>query len=290
MSIEEAEYHEVKAASDRIQSRLAAAIAKDRAEADAFWANLRALADHLWNYGAERARFDQDVAARIERAQDAANLIETRIRELFFPFRQHPALLEQDAADWEHRSREAQRLMTDLTKMHPVDGWTGPAADTYGEAVKVQRSAVGELAGVMNGAATGAEQGALLHRALFALAREACVKALTEADVDLPGHGNMYYLRTTWWGDVLALVPDVLQQIAELVNVKEAVDHLSSQLDQSVTMANLLDPGAWPTGVDAADIPPADTGSAVTGDSEDHADFAPPPSTTPGVCHPGVQR
>lgn len=290
MTDNEAWFYELKRASDSIRPKVTAAIERDRDEAESFWANLRAAVTHGWNYGDERARFDQTVGELVRRAETATGQIEQRVAGKFEQFKLHPGKLDGDARGWRKRAAEAERLVRQLAGMSPVDGWSGDAADQYAEAVSVQVSAVNELAGVMHGAATGAEQGANLHRWLFALARSAVDEAVTMGDVDRPASGGMYYLRTAWWGDVLTGVPDVLDQIANLDNVEEAIEYLSSQLDQSLSIANLLGPGAWPTGTDAAGIPPADTGSAVRGDTDQHANFEPPNSRHPGVCLPGAER
>lgn len=290
MTDNEAWFYELKRASDSIRPKVAAAIERDRGEAESFWANLRAAVTHGWNYGQERARFDGTVADLVRRAENATGQIEQRVAGRFEEFKLHPGKLDGDARAWRKRAAEAERLVRQLAGMSPVDGWTGDAADQYAEAVTVQVSAVNELSGVMHGAATGAEQGANLHRWLFALARNAVDEAVTMGDVDRPASGGMYYLRTAWWGDVLTGVPDVLDQIANLDNVEEAIEYLSSQLDQSLSIANLLGPGTWPTGTDAAGTPPADTGSAVTGDTDQHANFEPPSSRHPGVCLPGAER
>lgn len=290
MTENEAWFYELKRASDSIRPRLNAAIAQDEVEAETFWANLRALASHGWNYNAERARFNATVDGLKKRALDAAQDIESRVSNRFESFKLHPGALEADARAWRDRSEKADALAGRLVGMQSVDGWTGRAADQYADAVKVQTSAVRELAGVMLGASTGAREGANLHRWLFALARNAVDEALTLADVDRPPLGDTYYLRTAGWGDVLIGVPDVLDQIADLKNVEAAVEYLSSQLDQSLSIAHLLDPGTWPTGTDAAGILPADTRSAVTDNADEHADFEPPPSRHPGVCLPGAER
>lgn len=271
--------NQIKAADAALKT----AIERDRSEAEGFWKDVIRRALNPLSYGEAQANFEIAVGNLKARAEGFIAQAQSTVTQRFGPHQNKPDQLDADAEDWISRSQEARKLASGLATMSPVDGWTGDAADEYGKAVQVQRNAMMELSGVMQGAGLGAKQGSLLNQVMFALGKNTIEAAMNEADVDLPGGGDYYYRRTAWWGDVFQGVPDVLEQILGLTNLQAAIDLLNQQLDASLTVAQLLEQGSWPTGVDAADVPPGNT-SVVTTAAGGSANFDLPDARTPGVC------
>lgn len=290
MSQTSAEYADVRAALTDLNTALTTAIDKDAAEAERWWG--AEFWDWLTNseYQQQKKNFNDQADVLIKRAKDAVTSSSTILTAEFFPHRNAPKRLMEDSSDWRSRSSDARDLAASLGEMSPVDGWSGPAAEDYDRAVRVQKAAVVELQGVMQSAANGALRGAILNKALFAIARNAIKDVHSQANLDIPGGNGYFYLRTARWGDYLIRLPDVLQKVSSLENVQEAISVLNQQLGQSISMAQLLQDGEWPSGIDAADIVPANTGSAVTGSGVQDTDWDIPDSETPGVCSSGVHR
>lgn len=287
MSETSATYGEAPEALATLRNALEAAISKDAEEAERWWGA------EAWDWvmkNQQRQAFNNQVDHLVERARNAVSDSEAALKAAFEPHENVPSKLTADASDWRRRARRAGDLAGSLRAMSPIEGWTGRAADRYGQAVEVQVAAVSELEGVMWSAANGAERGAILNRALFAIARNAIREAHERADMDLPGGDGYFYRRTARWGDYLEQLPGVLREIAGLDNVQDAMEVLRSQLGDSIAMAQLLESGSWPAGVDAAGTEPADTGSAVSGNPRDDTDFDVPDSHTPGVCTGGAYR
>lgn len=287
MSETSATYGEAPEALTTLHNALEAAIVKDAEEAERWWGA------EAWDWvmkNQQRQAFNDQVDQLIERARNGVTDSRAVLKAEFEPHRNVPNQLTTDANDWRRRAQRADALIGSLEGMAPIEGWTGGAAEKYARAVEVQVAAVTELRGVMESAGNGASRGAILNRALFAIARNAIREAHELADVDLPGGEGYFYRRTARWGDYLEQLPGVLREIAGLDNVRDAMEVLRNQLGDSIAMAQLLESGSWPAGVDAAGTDPADTGSAVSGNPRDDTDFDIPDSHTPGVCSGGAYR
>lgn len=282
-----ASYYAASVALRRIDSAVERAISKDAEEAERWWG--AELADWAFN-NQQRQQFNTQVDNLIARARGAVTDSRVELDARFKPHAPKPRQLKEDAEDWRERVDQANDVIRDLRTMSPIEGWTGGSAADYESTVQVQVAAMTELRGVMESVANGAERGAVLNEALFAIARNAIKEAHELADVDLPGGDGFFYRRTARWGDYVEQLPGVLRSIAALDNVQDALEVLRGQLGESLTMAELLETGSWPSGHEAAGTAPADTASAVSGDPTDDTDFEIPDSHTPGVCTGGAYR
>ncbi|GAB3816917.1 hypothetical protein GCM10028820_16980 [Tessaracoccus terricola] len=285
-----AHYEEAEAALDAVGTALEAAITKDRGEADRWWG--AEFWDWLTNseYQQQKQDFENQVNTLVSRARDALTQSRAVLTGRFGIHRDVPSQLRNDAKQWRERANDVATIRGDIEPIMTIEGWEGTAADDYARAAEVQHAAVDELHGVMVSAGNGAAKGAVLNLALFAIAHNAIKELHGLADMDLPGGNGYFYLRTARWGDYLVQLPDVLRRIARLENVQEALAELRDQLGEAITMAQLLEAGQWPTGIDAAGTEPANTSSAVSGNPYNDTNFDVPDSNTPGVCTSGAHR
>lgn len=290
MSLTLAEFTQADAALSSVDVALEAAISRDKGEAERWWG--AEVWDWLTNreYRQEKGDFDNRVNELVARARDALTESRGVLNNRFGVHKEAPANLTEDSMRWRKQHAEVDGVLAAMQKLSPVEGWSGDAANDYGSAVEVQVGAVKELQGVMRAAADGAYRGALLNRALFAIAANSIIELKGLADVDLPGGDGVFYLRTARWGDYLVQLPGVLNSVANLDNVRDALTMLNQQLGKALTMAELLQAGQWPTGTEAAGTVPADIGSAVSGNPISDTNFDVPNSDTPGVCTDGARR
>lgn len=287
MSEESARYYEASGALSRLDRALESAISKDEAEAERWWG--AEAWDFVTNHQ-QRQAFNDQVKSLKERARGGVTDSRDVLGASFEPHRLVPYRLNADAKDWRDRTRSAIDLVREVQAMSSIDGYTGPSANDYAQMVGVQAAAMQELRGVFESAARGAERGVTLNEALFAIARNAIKEAHELSDIDLPGGNGIFYRRTARWGDYTQQLPGVLEEVAGLDNVQDALDVLRGQLGDSLSIAELLEPGSWPSGLDAVGTAPGNTGGAVNSNVQEDTNFDIPDSQTPGVCTSGAYR
>lgn len=285
------DYPRLLSAATDASTALQAAIEADKQEASNFWVDLKSRLRDLWNYDSEKSRFEAEAASLIARAERAVSDCRVLVESLFKPHEGKTDRLLEDRTYWAERSTQTMALANQVATLAHVEGWRGPAQQDYANAVLVQTRALQELSGVMQGAANGAENAAVLNGCVFGMAFEAINEGVSKAqDGERAGSNGYYYLRTAWWGDVFTALPDVLRQISQLASVEAAVDELKTELNTSLVMGNLLKGENWPSGLEAAGVEPADLRDIVTKTPPDAGSFDLPVSRTPGVCMSGALR
>lgn len=283
-------YPDLASSISSMRSALEGAIAKDRAEAESFWAHLASVIKNGFDYFKKKREFDAQVAGLIERARGAVSDAEAVVNGPFQEKQNAARDLEGYRTTWLEESRKALLQKGKLSELSNVEGWEGLSATNYVTAVEIQVQAMSELSGIMQSAARGADQAALFNKVLMSAAVTAVRDYQAKADVDRPGGNGIYYLRTANWGDYITLLPSVLTQIAWAEPVAGPVGQLGVKLDQTLHSTALLEEGSWPGGTSAAGVPAANTGNVVPSPDDVSAPVQVPPSQTSGVCTFGATR
>lgn len=258
------EYREARAEVRDLRAAVEAAIRQDDSEASGFWVELSRLGRHTVNFFSERQRFNEQAARTKAAAMTALELVEQFFENNVAKHAGVPAALEADAERWNANANKVRGLQNSAVRLLGVEGWDGDARVEYSTAVKVQVNALSELRGVMRSAGTGADMGAALNRAIFYVMGKK-VRLTTNRIRSAPGSsGDQYYLRTAKAANecdalLIELLGALLGDVAE-----GSANTLRSELTRTVSLPNLLQEGAWPTGTGAANTSPADTGDGVS--------------------------
>ncbi|MCC2593656.1 hypothetical protein LKO27_09595 [Tessaracoccus sp. OS52] len=242
-----------------------AAIRADDAEAESFWTDLLRLAKHNVNFFSERSRFNAQARRIKGEAMGALEVVENLCETGIEVHREVPGDLEGDARDWQGRTRDVLRIRLRAEKLRAIAGWQGAASEEYTAAVTVQINALKELEGVMISTAEGCQAGAELNQGIFFLVAEAIKGATNDIRGASGGRGGQYYVRTAVARNECLELAKAIAQAVGGEAAAGSVAVLSKQLEQTVELPNLLEPGQWPTGTSAADTIPANTGAGVRG-------------------------
>lgn len=262
------DFTKVTAKLDGLRPAVERAIEADRAEATSFWTELGEVVQKGVLYLPGYLIFRQRTEALVNETLDELGVVEALVHEDLAEYAPVPHRLDNDADQWLENSRRAEATAKECANQSDIPGWVGDSKVEYDKAVAVQEKAMTELSGIMQSAAQGCSTGALLNRAVFLVVSTAITYA-TESIRGAHGRGAERFGRT-------ATALTELQYLAEKIRTAITGDvtqgsarNLSTELRRTLRMPNLLTPGSWPTGNDAAGIDPADTAGGVTSDGRD---------------------
>ncbi len=265
------DYAEMHGHVEALGGALDAAIVQDRSEAQSFFTDLRRLAKHGTDYGAEAERFDRQANRLVALANVAMTSIMSKCNGKLLGNAPVPGRLEADAEKWKLRAYDAQLGEAECAKLIGLPGWTGKAQRRYDLAIGVQKEALHELMGVLKSTAQSCLAGATLNRAIFCAVGNGAVQARGRiADRQKYGASNdMYYVRTANAIPILEAFDGLVDRAISGEVATGSADVLSGEHQSTVSMPNLLSEGQWPTGTSAAGIRAAATESGVISDGED---------------------
>lgn len=251
-----------------LRHELQRAIAADKAEAASFWTDVKRTGKHgLLFASGEEDRFEAEAGTMVTNAMAAMADIETKCDGPLRTNAPVPQQLKSDEDDWRARALRVETMIGRCVKQSSVPGWSGNAEPGYVKAVEVQRKALLELKGVMLSTGQSCLVGAMLNQAIFEAVGNAAYRARAKVEGDRSAGWTWYYRRTA---NALPILEALGEQVDRAVGGEVAdgsANILSIEAESTVSaLPNLLVEGNWPTGGDAADAVPADTGKGVASD------------------------
>lgn len=262
------DYSKVRQELERLDAAVVKAKGDDDAEASTFWAGLlevvppgpiRHKAGEALSNDATAAKAEAD-AARAEVHLTCARIgIHAGV----------PEQLMKDRATWLKNEKTTAKKIDECENQKNVDGWNDDGKVQYDLAVDVQVKALEELKGIMASAAQSCRAGALLNRAVFFVVAKAVRKAT--GVIGNAGGFSMtpHYRRTRAATQALRTLEEEIGVAVGGEVAAGSANALSGELRNTLTMPNLLEVGAWPTGTDKAGLDPAPTQQGVTSDGRD---------------------
>lgn len=263
------EFSEARAEVVKLRRAVENAIQRDENDASGFWFEMGRLGRHTLNYFAEKNRFEAEARMLKIQAFQALERVENLVEERVAKHASVPAHLNSDADGWDDRAERVKNMQQTAQRLQNVEGWSGDARSQYTTAAAVQSNALLELEGVMQSTAAGARAGALLNRAIFYVVGKDVRLAAGRINGAQGSGSGQYYTRTAKARNECGVL---LFELAHAISGEVAggsSKNLSSELSNTISMPNLLQVGAWPTGTQGAGQTAADTSEGVTPDFDD---------------------
>lgn len=268
-------YAQVEADLAELGDAVNVALAKDDAEAQAFWTKLSAVMPLTVLQIAAKALFQAQSAQAKAAVMADLSVLRVTCASLIGIHANVPDQLDEDVKTWTLNRTAVKKRIPRCKDLKSVSGWGGKDKINYDLAVDVQVEALQELEGIMASTAQGCQAGALLNRAVFFVVGKAARQA-TRTIGNAPGStGVSFYRRTGAAQNALGVLGAEIQAAQSGDVAAGSANVLSSEIRKTITLPNLLQVGSWPSGTDKAGTTSADTEQGVTSKGDD-ADLAIP--------------
>lgn len=240
-----------------------------------------------------QSQFNQSIPLISEAMDTALMALQGFVENVLQPHADVPERLLEESRTLRADGQTTAQVGEDILAMTTVENWDGRAAEAYGAAATVQGHAVQELAGIMRSGSAALARASQLNQVVFLLVSEQIdmTARMAETLLTLGSVQGGAYLRTRMVAQMVRRLLEECTQYVDEVSEGQVAQELSEQIDALLDLPALLEPLAWPTGGEKADVEPADTGSAIPGEGADDEPVRQPPvEDQPGEPTPGMPR
>lgn len=257
----EPEFADVTAALEELDETVTTVLSEDQQQTLQALGELRSMFPTVYALIMEQLQTAADAIAEgvRSRLQAVRELVDERVA----PHAEVPDKLEAERDRERKQGEKVLEIARQVRELVEVEEWTGEAAEGYRRAALVQASALEELAGVEDSSSNALEHSALLNRAAFFYTAEAISFTASRIRALPTGDTTQLYRRSRDVESQLVVLRDKLSNELDAISDGETAKELATELGSLLSMPSVLLPTGWPTGGDAADLPPAPTGNAI---------------------------